>query len=181
MSSGYNTFEGCFLIEYVIHSIRFLLVHDYMLQEVFLGVGELWKVNHPLQVTCVYNTLPIFLLSAFLAMPSYLFPLRVCAWLLFLYTVLDTAAGVWLDRNGIVSSSRSNKGHDYDPSLELMRRCRHAAAAVGVRVYIHGGLRGGKYLHYLWWSCNDSTKGLSFFFPSWKAKCKISLQKQLGW
>ncbi|WVY98398.1 hypothetical protein V8G54_030549 [Vigna mungo] len=43
--------------------------------------------------------------------------------------VLDTAAGVWLDRNGIVSSSRSNKGHDYDPSLELMRRCRHAAAA----------------------------------------------------
>lgn len=56
--------------------------------------------------------------------------------------VLDTAAGVWLDRNGIVSSSRSNKGHDYDPSLELMRRCRHAAAAVGVQVYIYGGLRG---------------------------------------
>jgi len=63
-------------------------------------------------------------------------------------TVLDTAAGVWLDRNGIVSSSRSNKGHDYDPSLELMRRCRHAAAAVGVQVYIYGGLRGGMYLHY---------------------------------
>ncbi|KAF1879028.1 hypothetical protein Lal_00047700 [Lupinus albus] len=56
--------------------------------------------------------------------------------------VLDTAAGVWLDRNGIVSSSRTNKGHDYDPSLELMRRCRHAAAAVGARVYIYGGLRG---------------------------------------
>lgn len=56
--------------------------------------------------------------------------------------VLDTAAGVWLDRNGIVSSSRSNKGHDHDPSLELMRRCRHTAAAVGVQVYIYGGLRG---------------------------------------
>ncbi|XP_061372098.1 serine/threonine-protein phosphatase BSL1 isoform X2 [Gastrolobium bilobum] len=56
--------------------------------------------------------------------------------------VLDTAAGVWLDRNGIVSSSRSNKGHDSDPSLELMRRCRHAAAAVGVHIYIYGGLRG---------------------------------------
>ncbi|XP_027367950.1 serine/threonine-protein phosphatase BSL1 isoform X2 [Abrus precatorius] len=56
--------------------------------------------------------------------------------------VLDTAAGVWLDRNGIVSSSRPNKGHDYDPSLELMRRCRHAAAAVGVHIFIYGGLRG---------------------------------------
>ncbi|KAG5033223.1 hypothetical protein JHK85_017205 [Glycine max] len=59
--------------------------------------------------------------------------------------VLDTAAGVWLDRNGIVSSSRSNKGHDYDPPLELMRRCCHAAAAaaaVGVHIFIYGGLRG---------------------------------------
>ncbi|KAI4349581.1 hypothetical protein L6164_010154 [Bauhinia variegata] len=58
--------------------------------------------------------------------------------------VLDTAAGVWLDRNGLVtSSSRTSKGrNDYDPSLELMRRCRHAAAAVGVRIYIHGGLKG---------------------------------------
>ncbi|KAG5149906.1 hypothetical protein JHK82_016787 [Glycine max] len=56
--------------------------------------------------------------------------------------VLDTAAGVWLDRNGIVSSSRSNKGHDYDPPLELMHRCCHAAAAVGVHIFIYGGLRG---------------------------------------
>ncbi|RVW21242.1 Serine/threonine-protein phosphatase BSL1 [Vitis vinifera] len=46
--------------------------------------------------------------------------------------VLDTAAGVWLDRNGLVTSPRTNKGHtEYDPSLELMRRCRHAAASVG--------------------------------------------------
>ena len=57
--------------------------------------------------------------------------------------VLDTAAGVWLDRNGLVT--RSGKGHsDYDPALELMRRCRHAAASIGIRIYIYGGLRGGK-------------------------------------
>ncbi|PPR86365.1 hypothetical protein GOBAR_AA34332 [Gossypium barbadense] len=57
--------------------------------------------------------------------------------------VLDTAAGVWLDRNGLVTSSRNTKGHvEYDPSSELMRRCRHASASVGVRIYIYGGLRG---------------------------------------
>lgn len=57
--------------------------------------------------------------------------------------VLDTAAGVWLDRNGLVTSSRTSKGHtDNDPSVELMRRGRHAAASVGVRVYIYGGLKG---------------------------------------
>ncbi|GMJ01319.1 BRI1 suppressor 1 (BSU1)-like 1 [Hibiscus trionum] len=57
-------------------------------------------------------------------------------------TVLDTAAGVWLDRNGLVTSSRNNKHVEYDPFLELMRRCRHASASVGVRIYIYGGLRG---------------------------------------
>ncbi|KAJ8898656.1 hypothetical protein K2173_004690 [Erythroxylum novogranatense] len=57
--------------------------------------------------------------------------------------VLDTAAGVWLDRNGLVTSSKPNKGHDeHDPSMELMRRCRHASASVGVRIYVHGGLKG---------------------------------------
>ncbi|KAH7577466.1 hypothetical protein JRO89_XS01G0254700 [Xanthoceras sorbifolium] len=57
--------------------------------------------------------------------------------------VLDTAAGVWLDRNGLVTSSRTSKGYaEHDPSLELMRRCRHASASVGVRIYIYGGLRG---------------------------------------
>ena len=59
--------------------------------------------------------------------------------------MLDTAAGVWLDRNGLVTSSRGSKGQtENDTSLELMRRCRHAAASVGVRVYTHGGLKGGK-------------------------------------
>ncbi|KAJ6956072.1 serine/threonine-protein phosphatase BSL1-like isoform X3 [Populus alba x Populus x berolinensis] len=57
--------------------------------------------------------------------------------------VLDTAAGAWLDRNGIVTSSKTSKGHaEYDPSLELMRRCRHASASVGVRIYVYGGLKG---------------------------------------
>ncbi|PWA90630.1 serine/threonine protein phosphatase, BSU1 [Artemisia annua] len=55
--------------------------------------------------------------------------------------VLDTAAGVWLDRHGLVTAQRSAKGPE-DPSLELMRRCRHAASSVGVRLYIYGGLRG---------------------------------------
>lgn len=83
----------------------------------------------------------IFLVTFFLPFP----PFSPCLCFLFLaLTVLDTAAGVWLDRNGIVSSSRSSKGHDYDPSLELMRRCRHAAAAVSTHIFIYGGLRGGK-------------------------------------
>ncbi|XP_073137727.1 serine/threonine-protein phosphatase BSL1-like isoform X3 [Henckelia pumila] len=57
-------------------------------------------------------------------------------------SVLDTAAGVWLDRNGLVTS-RGNKGQtDSDLFLEPMRRCRHAAASVGVRIYIFGGLKG---------------------------------------
>lgn len=57
--------------------------------------------------------------------------------------VLDTAAGVWSDRNGLVTSTRGSKvQNEHDPSLELMRRCRHAAASVGVRIYVHGGLRG---------------------------------------
>ncbi|XP_073302746.1 serine/threonine-protein phosphatase BSL1-like isoform X2 [Primulina huaijiensis] len=56
--------------------------------------------------------------------------------------VLDTAAGVWLDRNGLVTS-RGNKGQtDSDLSSESMRRCRHAAASVGIRIYIFGGLKG---------------------------------------
>ncbi|KAK1378687.1 hypothetical protein POM88_025440 [Heracleum sosnowskyi] len=45
--------------------------------------------------------------------------------------VLDTAAGVWSDRNGLVTSSYTSKGQaEPDPCLELLRRCRHAAASV---------------------------------------------------
>lgn len=61
--------------------------------------------------------------------------------------MLDTAAGVWLDRNGQVTSARGTKGQiDQDPSFELMRRCRHGAASVGIRIYVHGGLRGGTFV-----------------------------------
>ncbi|XP_024974130.1 serine/threonine-protein phosphatase BSL1-like isoform X2 [Cynara cardunculus var. scolymus] len=56
--------------------------------------------------------------------------------------VLDTAAGVWLDRHGMVTSTRNSKGQAEDPSLELMRRCRHAASSIGTRLYVYGGLRG---------------------------------------
>lgn len=59
--------------------------------------------------------------------------------------VLDTAAGVWLDKNGIVTtSSRSHKSssNGRDASLELMKRCRHAAASVESQIFIHGGLKG---------------------------------------
>ncbi|KAL1827399.1 hypothetical protein ACET3Z_005811 [Daucus carota] len=57
--------------------------------------------------------------------------------------VLDTAAGVWLDGNGLVTPSSTNKGTaEHDPALEILRRCRHTAASVDTQVYIHGGLRG---------------------------------------
>jgi protein phosphatase len=58
-------------------------------------------------------------------------------------SVLDTAAGFWVDRNGVVSSPRTNKSHtEFDSSLDLLKRCRHAAASVGNQIYIYGGLRG---------------------------------------
>lgn len=61
--------------------------------------------------------------------------------------VLDTAAGVWCDRKGIVNSPRtgrySNDAAGGEASNELTRRCRHAAAAVGDHIFMYGGLRGG--------------------------------------
>ncbi|KAL1550230.1 Serine/threonine-protein phosphatase bsl1, variant 3 [Salvia divinorum] len=60
--------------------------------------------------------------------------------------VLDTAAGVWLDRNGLVTARGNKTQSDLDPSLEIMRRCRHAAASVGFRIYVHGGLKGDNLL-----------------------------------
>ncbi|XP_041990503.1 serine/threonine-protein phosphatase BSL1-like isoform X1 [Salvia splendens] len=57
-------------------------------------------------------------------------------------SALDTAAGVWLDRKGLVTSRGNKAQSDLDPSLEIMRRCRHAAASVGFRIYVHGGLKG---------------------------------------
>ncbi|KAJ4977552.1 hypothetical protein NE237_008332 [Protea cynaroides] len=61
--------------------------------------------------------------------------------------VLDTAAGVWCDTKGVVTSPRigrySADAAGGDAAVELTRRCRHAAAAVGDLIFIYGGLRGG--------------------------------------
>ncbi|XP_034703107.1 serine/threonine-protein phosphatase BSL3-like isoform X2 [Vitis riparia] len=64
--------------------------------------------------------------------------------------VLDTAAGVWCDTKAIVTSARAGRysanATGGDTSFELIRRCRHAAAAVGDLVYVYGGLRCGMLL-----------------------------------
>ncbi|XP_024378190.1 serine/threonine-protein phosphatase BSL3 [Physcomitrium patens] len=61
--------------------------------------------------------------------------------------VLDTAAGMWCDRKGVVNTPRigrySNDAAGGEASNELTRRCRHAAAAVGDHIFMYGGLRGG--------------------------------------
>ncbi|XP_019709109.2 serine/threonine-protein phosphatase BSL3 isoform X2 [Elaeis guineensis] len=61
--------------------------------------------------------------------------------------VLDTAAGVWCDTTSVVTSPRTGRysadAAGGDASVELTRRCRHAAAAVGDLIFIYGGLRGG--------------------------------------
>ncbi|KAF8098259.1 hypothetical protein N665_0270s0030 [Sinapis alba] len=61
--------------------------------------------------------------------------------------VLDTAAGVWCDTKSVVTSPRTGKysadAAGGDASVELTRRCRHAAAAVGDLIFTYGGLRGG--------------------------------------
>ncbi|KAL4200462.1 hypothetical protein AMTRI_Chr03g149720 [Amborella trichopoda] len=61
--------------------------------------------------------------------------------------VLDTAAGVWCDTKSVVTTPRTGRysadAAGGDASVELTRRCRHAAAAVGDLIFIYGGLRGG--------------------------------------
>eukprot|EP00250_Pteridium_aquilinum_P013389 c21313_g1_i2 orf=756-3668(+) len=56
--------------------------------------------------------------------------------------VLDTNAAIWLDRNGVVTSPRLSRPSQDTGAVESTRRCRHAAAAVGNKVYLYGGLRG---------------------------------------
>ena len=62
--------------------------------------------------------------------------------------VLDTAAGVWCDTKSVVTSPRTGRysadAAGGDAAVELTRRCRHAAAAVGDLIFIYGGLRGGE-------------------------------------
>lgn len=61
--------------------------------------------------------------------------------------MLDTAAGVWCDTKSVVTSRRKGRysadATGGDAPLELGRRCRHAAAAIGDLIFIYGGLRGG--------------------------------------
>ncbi|KAI3707699.1 hypothetical protein L6452_26328 [Arctium lappa] len=61
--------------------------------------------------------------------------------------VLDTAAGVWCDTKSVVTTPRTGRysadAAGGDAAVELTRRCRHAAAAIGDLIYIYGGLRGG--------------------------------------
>ncbi|GAB2214835.1 hypothetical protein Drorol1_Dr00019199 [Drosera rotundifolia] len=61
--------------------------------------------------------------------------------------VLDTAAGVWCDTKSVVTTPRTGRysadAAGGEASVELTRRCRHAAAAVGDMIYMYGGLRGG--------------------------------------
>ncbi|KAK6929035.1 Calcineurin-like phosphoesterase domain, ApaH type [Dillenia turbinata] len=64
--------------------------------------------------------------------------------------VLDTVAGVWCDTKSVVTSMRTGRSSP-DAACEnttvlLMRRCRHAAAAIGDFVFVYGGLRGGALL-----------------------------------
>ncbi|CAL5357238.1 unnamed protein product [Camellia sinensis] len=62
--------------------------------------------------------------------------------------VLDTAAGVWCDTKSVVTTPRTGRysadAAGGDAAVELTRRCRHAAAAIGDLIFVYGGLRGGK-------------------------------------
>ncbi|XP_074566428.1 serine/threonine-protein phosphatase BSL2 homolog isoform X2 [Curcuma longa] len=64
--------------------------------------------------------------------------------------VLDTAAGVWCDTKSVVTSPRKGRysadAAGGEASVEITRRCRHASAAVGDKIFIYGGLRGGMLL-----------------------------------
>ena len=62
---------------------------------------------------------------------------------------MDTAAGVWCDTKSVVTTPRTGRysadAAGGDASVELTRRCRHAAAAVGDLIFVYGGLRGGNH------------------------------------
>ena len=67
--------------------------------------------------------------------------------------VLDTSAGQWV------------KGPADNPADELMRRCRHAMAAVGPYVFVHGGLKGSTLLDDLLLADDSSGTELSICDP----------------
>ncbi|PQM35608.1 putative phosphoprotein phosphatase [Prunus yedoensis var. nudiflora] len=109
-----------------------------------VGNGQLLLVSHPL---------PDINMQQSLLMHGCMFPeglLVVAEWLKdsSSVAVLDTAAGVWCDTKSVVTSPRTGRysadAAGGDAAVELTRRCRHAAAAVGDLIFIYGGLRGGK-------------------------------------
>lgn len=77
-------------------------------------------------------------------------------------SVLDTAAGVWCDSKSVVTTPRTGRysadAAGGDAAVELTRRCRHAAAAVGDLIFIYGGLRGGRALNLAITYVNDFTR-----------------------
>lgn len=73
--------------------------------------------------------------------------------------VLDTSAGQWV------------KGVPESPQDELMRRCRHAMAAVGPYVFVHGGLKGSTLLDDLLLADDSSGTELSICDPRSPAWC----------
>ena len=83
----------------------------------------------------------------------------------YLFAVLDTAAGVWCDTKSVVTSPRTGRysadAAGGDAAVELTRRCRHAAAAVGDLIFIYGGLRGGKSNYNFLWIHKYSSQVIS--------------------
>lgn len=69
--------------------------------------------------------------------------------------VLDTAAGQWLTQG-----AAGHPGSD-----DVMRRCRHAMAAVGPYIFVHGGLKGSTLLEDVLLADDSSGAELSICDP----------------
>lgn len=76
-----------------------------------------------------------------------------CRLKLFLCAVLDTEAAIWLDRKGVITSPRLSRPSLDADNVEPTRRCRHGAAVVENKIYLYGGLRGGKSVTMIVMSC----------------------------
>ena len=74
--------------------------------------------------------------------------------------VLDTAAGKWVTRGR--SSDGAGPAHGEE---DVMRRCRHAMAAVGPYIFVHGGLKGSTLLDDLLLADDSSGTELSICDP----------------
>lgn len=105
----------------------------------------------------VHSLYPIFC-------SCWIFLIEILNLISLLFVVLDTAAGVWCDTKSVVNSPRTGKfsadAAGGDAAVELTRRCRHAAAAVGDLIFIYGGLRGGEIC-----PCSNST--FEFLLSFW--------------